>query len=1318
MAKIYKETKVDVRPVEANAVVDIEIPTAENTQRRARISLSSGTARDDTPIKDDEDFARRYLATQGTLYFRQRKIYPRTFLWRVVNDSTVLEIQSADIEKSIVDKHEANLTLRLDFQEAIIPSGVALADTEDHEVLNVFVLTTSRRLHTITLRPEFFRRVSSIDENIHDWCKSFIPSPLTFTNPHRLHACSTTELFIALDSGALLRLNRRTGDDGSHWSQITFDEKTWGASLRGYVPWPGLQRISYDGRSLDPMTPNAIATTSDQTYVFAVCLNHTLKVWNLATNKLVGTKDLLNRQLSKQHPDSGTYFLNPADSVFLRVFNAERALDGASRYYVATYTPHEEGKFKFWAVRGGLTTPLTIEDLFPQAVFRPLDPDATGNMFWTVADFQIQPMEEGTRMELWVLWRNNGLYQLYTLHFNFNTLEKDWSTNWASTAWDTRRNEPAPALVVSDVVDPTEKWLEYLFHPDRYTVETLETALVSYQEALKPRTAINFLRRSAPLQERLCSTITASVSLRKYADDDMDYARYRTDTDQKWRQFWQIVEEVHSRRLEPLSLAYDAYSDLPWVITTDTCAVIRECSATELLLHNSVLDLENELPMVDNRWLHRRPETELGNRYADSCHLIKVAADFRHRLPTAALRTFEEVLNSELFLEPLLSTTERLASFINQSDLSEHVSDDVFNGLCAAMNKQMNIYQLPKEPFHMILDTLFMRFIQKDSELSFTSFGAKILTNGSQETISHIRRLLHDLLILVVFVEGEISQEEGSTFDATELFPILITLIRECELLYWLSSHTRALPSRSQHESTDVHGQSKTYGAVNTVLGDFFVVDIKPRPHVNCAQSYTLTKSISDVLSWVVHSGGVSFDDALVHIQCNLIANGNIELASDFLRFQPSNAWSNYIKGRLFVAKGEFDTAAIHFQKAAYPLSSGRALGDLSEISSGLLDLLAADKFNNGLPKYFQHILSLFEKAGSFSHVADFASLSLQALESDPLKTKDYPEYQDLRTDVLSRLFHASLRTCQFDKAYSALSRYTNLALQKSALGLLIKAILSAYGSGTAGLQQLLHFPLWLTPNLSSYVDESLLSLARKQTSFSSSFDGDAYLWESSYTPDYHRILHAYRIARNDLRGAAELGYQTVQRLRHARDSPVAQRALIRRGKVDEEETKRMVEEDDLESKEIRHELLSLINLLASVDKAEAYILVDLDAVIPATAPAISEAGTPGKRHADDDDVFMDDGSPLQSRSGSLAQRRRSSGALSMDSARLTASTNTNNHNNKNRASPRRVIVTLEQLRREYQSELDRVSRIQRGDWEFGVDGYEEGAMDESLLDF
>lgn len=193
----------------------VRIPTEANTPGRARFSTSPLTRPEEPIAKDEDEFSRRFLTTQGSVYFRKRSVYPRAFLWRVVDDSKVLEIQCVDLTKNGIEHHEYNVTLRLDFREEILPSGVGLADLEDHEALSVFVITASKQLHTLTLRPEFFRRTEAIDENISDWCKSCVPAPLTFSHPHRLHASSPLELFISLDNGSLLRLTRRSGDDGN-----------------------------------------------------------------------------------------------------------------------------------------------------------------------------------------------------------------------------------------------------------------------------------------------------------------------------------------------------------------------------------------------------------------------------------------------------------------------------------------------------------------------------------------------------------------------------------------------------------------------------------------------------------------------------------------------------------------------------------------------------------------------------------------------------------------------------------------------------------------------------------------------------------------------------------------------------------------------------------------------------------------------------------------------------------------------------------------------------------------------------------------------
>jgi nuclear pore complex protein Nup160 len=357
-------------------------------------------------------------------------------------------------------------------------------------------------------------------------------------------------------------------------------------------------------------------------------------------------------------------------------------------------------------------------------------------------------------------------------------------------------------------------------------------------------------------------------------------------------------------------------------------------------------------------------------------------------------------------------------------------------------------------------------------------------------------------------------------------------------------------------------------------------------------------------------------------------------------------------------------------------------------MSSTLLDIVSVDCFHNGLPKYFQHVLSIFEQVRAFSYVSEFASLALQALASEHGSEQDV-EVSRLKNDLLSRLFYASLQTCQFDQAYSALSRYKDSALQKSALNSLITSVLAASGPGSAGLEQILAFPTTLIPNLASHVDEILVSLAQKQPS-TTPFDIKTKWTEG--TVDYQRILQAYRIKRGDYRGAAEVAYHNIERLRQARDTSTHH--LLSKAKAGDP-LHHILEEDDPESNEIRHELLSLINLLACVDKSEAYILVDKKEARLLTAHSGASLKAAAGPENDDENVFMDDADAPTARHGSISNLRFLSNKPYVSLPPPTSPT---------QGPRRRVIVTLDHLRREYQLELDRVSRIERGDWEFGLD--------------
>ena len=259
MLNLYVETAAHLEPPTSDSVVTLSIPSANSLRL-----LSSNTGlRPKNPSmpnypKNESTYAKRFLASQGSIYFRQARTYPRSFVWRVLEGNTTLELRCADLARSEHELDEAYLTIRFEVQDLILPGGVALIDVEGQDVLSVFLITSSKELQTLAVPLDFFRYAEASRGDIRKWCKSFVPSSFTIDTPHRLHAHTPFELFVSLDSGRLQRLTRKAEDDGSYWMQDNFDDKSWGASIRGMVNWQNNQSIPYDSRSLSQTTANAI----------------------------------------------------------------------------------------------------------------------------------------------------------------------------------------------------------------------------------------------------------------------------------------------------------------------------------------------------------------------------------------------------------------------------------------------------------------------------------------------------------------------------------------------------------------------------------------------------------------------------------------------------------------------------------------------------------------------------------------------------------------------------------------------------------------------------------------------------------------------------------------------------------------------------------------------------------------------------------------------------------------------------------------------------------------------------------------------------
>jgi len=195
--------------------------------------------------------------------------------------------------------------------------------------------------------------------------------------------------------------------------------------------------------------------------------------------------------------------------------------------------------------------------------------------------------------------------------------------------------------------------------------------------------------------------------------------------------------------------------------------------------------------------------------------------------------------------------------------------------------------------------------------------------------------------------------------------------------------------------------------------------------------------------------------------------------------------------------------------------------------------------------------VALFDKDKHFSFVIDFARLALQFA---PASSKDTDIIQ-LRTEMNSRLFNAAVQTSRYDLAHSSLALFTDRALQHSSLRTLIFRICEL-----SNASQLLELPFL---GLQDAVDDILAQKCRG-------------IMDLNIGVPYHKILYAWRIKRNDFRGAAAVSFERLQRLQQSGDGD----KIIAQGPGN----------DELDTA-ITKQYLALINALSCVDPKQAWII-------------------------------------------------------------------------------------------------------------------------------
>lgn len=924
---LYKEARLNIEPAFPGSTISITLP-AKSANAIGFSTRPKRTVYDEKDTGNDDDaFTKRHLASDGSVYFRRRNTYPRSFLWRVLDERNTLEIQAVDLENDERSTHEADLTLLLHFSSPIRPFCVAFAESNDQNSITVFAITTTNELYTLAVPCAFFSKEVASDIDIEHWCKRTTPALLHANIPYRLVAVGTDQLLVSLDNGSILRLLQEN-KDGIPWTEATFQHSNWSLTLRGVLPWKGQQTVRFGNTDLAASTAANMSISPDGTHIISVCLDHTLRIFNLQSGKLTRQQDLLDVADGAQDRNQ-SHLLGPSQPKLMQIVEALGVANIS--YFVVVYSPIQH-EFKFYGVRSvDFATPEALVDIQPDFSFVPPIDDLMNATVWTLEEFYIVPPASGWKgTQLWLRARSGPSSRVFQITLDpsddFERLSRVWKNDWTVvdsgplTIEGLRKEPTNPGEQEWDTsklfeLDVTERWLNFLFIPGRFTIATLETALFILQKGIEGDRSST--RPKGFLKDRLCTTIAEAARRNASENTTLDYEQSIAE---QWCSYYGLVKDLHKRRGEYLSLAYDPVSDQPWIVLSDYLSAVRKCSESEVILNNSILLTNRQLPSGPIRKVLQKPEAQS----PEVRRLLNAAASFRRRLPSSFQQDLKRYLHADLLQSRSITVIDRMEQMEADCDLSSTMTDDDLASLIEDLGNDVN--RLSTEVFQSALRAL--KFERKGGQPRSTQsarYGLKALLRIASETLAFNYETLLDLLVLILFMQFE--EDISEDFDASVVFFDLINEFKDWIVLDWIAttvwSHqtpTGRSSTRWMKEFDDASKTSSRFPITQTALEGMYGYGATSIPTPSSLKTEFLTYWSQGWLASIFSAQGQTFDSVVEDMMGKLLFQKEYNLAKDFSKFLPESNWASYLKGRMHIALGENQLASLCFQKPAYNL--------------------------------------------------------------------------------------------------------------------------------------------------------------------------------------------------------------------------------------------------------------------------------------------------------------------------------------------------------------------------------------------------------------
>lgn len=932
---LYTETRLDLAPASPTSIVELPCTsTSPHARSPKRAKLSHSSSHD----LDEATFAQTRLASQSSIFFRRKPRTPRVFLWRVLGDRKVLEMQAVDLVQDRAASGDAILTLRFQFDASIRPFGVALADPDEKDALVVFVVTEANELFTLTLKREMWmdKRRTDTGMETEQWCKVFSPTVLTFRGPYRLFAISALELVVSLQDGALMKLQRGSGEDGAHWRDTLFNEGGLGSTLRNLIGIKSQNRIPFGASALEPNTAAAVALSPDGRHYITVGLDHWLRAWNLQDGKIGFQTDLLG---DNEIQDRKVQYLIGAEQGHLLQLIDGPGSNGVN-YWAITYSPKQH-EFKIWGILDADSGLAGIRDEADAVSLVPPLEELMDTSVWSMEEFYFSPKHHWRETDLWLRARSGPISKVLHLKFDLTAEPEDlqhvWRSNWVAVEEGslalTHLDQAAPSALASvadgDYHSSTERWIDFLFHPGRLDADILRCALSVYSPPSKQQRTSS--AASKTLKQRICDAVV-STAHKQHARVSASGETLEAVISTQWRVYWSLVRDLVKRQAESLSIAYDAEDDLPWLVRAGSVAPVRTFGDVEALQHNTI----SNLLTLSQSPRHPLSTIVKDEDDADIARLLHAAKGLRARLPSQLRSSLLEQVTCLVLEDSSEDVPTRVTGFEETLSLCAQVSDEEWDRLTETFNSLGGIQTLSDNMFHAVLDKLAEQMSGLPVRTAIARFGAKALIRGAQDTLASAIETLLELLLLVVFLsEGLEPGDLGPDLHISDLFVELATQLKEHLLLNWLATTLRPdhiEPKRKRRSSgreangstmdvsmTEEAAPEVEHSTSQTVMESIFIGDWSSITTPQDSPSPSLITYWCRAWTYGLDIRN-HYDEIASHVLAHLVRYGDVDLAEDFAKFVTLTPWSGYVSGRLALLKGQYHSAARLFRKSSFGL--------------------------------------------------------------------------------------------------------------------------------------------------------------------------------------------------------------------------------------------------------------------------------------------------------------------------------------------------------------------------------------------------------------